>query len=91
MARKNDVEVKTDEEGVSKRKSASKAQNGNKPDQAAQQPDEQPVDAVLVIRQTSEDGQIGTIVQTVGDVRITEAETLLKLGLKGFQKQIGVE
>jgi hypothetical protein len=52
-------------------------------------PSEPPLDAVIVIRE-EKDGQINTRVVTNGDVRVTEVETLLKLGLQGWQKQIGV-
>lgn len=50
---------------------------------------EPPLNAVLVIREEN-NGQIETKVVVNGDVRATEVETLLKLGLQGWQKQIGV-
>ena len=51
---------------------------------------EQP-NAVLVQRIEGEDGQLSVEVQTVGNVRITEIETVLKLGLKLIKDKFGVE
>jgi hypothetical protein len=51
---------------------------------------EQP-NAVLVQRIEGEDGQLSVEVQTLGNVRITEIETVLKLGLKLIKDKFGVE
>jgi hypothetical protein len=48
------------------------------------------LDAVLCIRLVDEAGKISVVVQTSGDVRATEVDTLLKMGYKNWQAQIGV-
>lgn len=57
------------------------------------QPEEAPTvtqpDAV-VIHRIEEDGQIRTVVQPVGDVRVTEVQTLMELGLQAWREQIGL-
>ncbi len=44
----------------------------------------------VVIHRLEEDGQIKTVVQPVGDVRATEVQTLLELGILSWREQIGL-
>lgn len=60
------------------------------PDVPEEQPAADPLDAIIVVRETNAEGGIDTRVILNGDVRATEVETLLKLGLQGWQRQIGV-
>lgn len=46
--------------------------------------------AVLVIKTVGEDGGIGTSIQVLGNVQITEVQTLLELGLKAFRNDVGL-
>lgn len=48
-------------------------------------------DGVLVYRQTGSDGNIVTGVQTLGGVQITEAQTLLELGIRDVRKHLGLD
>lgn len=58
-------------------------------DAAPDGPKEQP-DGVLVHRIDDGQGGFRTQVQVVGDVRITEIETILKVGLRGFRADLGL-
>lgn len=57
-------------------------------------PDEQAAEeqpnAVVVLREFAEDGGVQTKVVISGDIRITEVETILRLGLNGWQQQAGL-
>lgn len=44
----------------------------------------------VVIHRVEEDGQIKTVVQPIGDVRPTEVQTLIELGLQSWRDQIGL-
>lgn len=46
--------------------------------------------ALIVFKLEDDQGNIQTDVKWQGDIRPTEVETLLKLGLQGWQRQIGV-
>jgi hypothetical protein len=46
--------------------------------------------AVVILKQTDAEGAISVVVTHQGDVRPTEYETLLKMGLQRWQRQIGV-
>lgn len=48
------------------------------------------VNGVLVLRSESEDGTINFEVQTLGDVRITEADTILALGRVRLRQTLGI-
>jgi hypothetical protein len=61
--------------------------DGPIPPSPAQEPT---LDAVVVIRTPTEDGGYKTDITTTGDVRITEVETLMKLGLRGWLDKIGL-
>ena len=71
-------------------RAAKKALEQNAAMAAPETEQEQP-NAVLVQRIEGEDGQLSVEVQTVGNVRITEIETVLKLGLKLIKDKFGVE
>lgn len=47
-------------------------------------------DGVLVLVDYGDDGNITVDVQTVGSVRVTEVDTLLKTALKTFQARLGL-
>jgi hypothetical protein len=51
--------------------------------------EDETLNAVIVVKETV-DGEIRTKVVLSGTVQTTEVETLLKLGLKGFQEQMGL-
>jgi len=48
------------------------------------------LDAVLVTVKETEDGR-AVEVSTIGNIKLTEAATLLKLGAKAAEKQLGLE
>lgn len=52
--------------------------------------DEQPLNAVIVVKIEDENGNIGTNVIPNGDVRPTEIQTLLELAINSWREQIGV-
>lgn len=52
--------------------------------------DDTPMDAVIVIKTTADDGTIKTQVMTNGTVQATEVQTLLELGLKGWRERLGL-
>lgn len=52
--------------------------------------EEKPLNGVLVARVVGEDGSIFTDIQPVGDVQLTEIQTILELGLKAFREKIGL-
>jgi hypothetical protein len=54
-------------------------------EEAATQPE-----GVLVIKNTDEDGNIFTEIVPVGDVRMTEVQTILELGVLRWRSQIGL-
>lgn len=56
---------------------------------AAPPEEDQPLDAVIIVKELV-DGETRTKVVVNGSVQITEVETLLKLGLKGFQAEMGL-
>lgn len=51
-------------------------------------PEEKP-DAVVIFKRTDDEGNVTTAVQPLGDVKITEIQTLIELGLRGFREQLG--
>lgn len=53
-------------------------------------PDEQVPNAVIVHRMVDEQGNIQTEVAPVGDVQVTEIQTILELGIKRFRQQAGL-
>lgn len=68
-----------------------------KPDPEASVVVEKPEEAVaetpngvIVIRTTDDSGNQNFDVQVVGDVRITEADTILALGRKRLQQSLGI-
>jgi hypothetical protein len=46
--------------------------------------------AVIIHKIQSDDGSLNTAVEVIGDVRITEAETLMQLGLIGLRQRLGI-
>lgn len=54
------------------------------------QTEAQPQDGVFVLVQRAPDGGVATGVQTVGDVKITEIQTILELALKAFRADAGL-
>lgn len=46
--------------------------------------------AVVVHATRAEDGGVSTHVEVVGDVRVTEVDTLLALARKGWRERIGI-
>ena len=81
----------TDEAPKTPRKRASRAKPPEDPTPPeTPQVAEDPLPAVIVARVTTDDGGLDTKVIINGDVRPTEVETLLKMGLQGWQRQIGV-
>jgi hypothetical protein len=48
------------------------------------------VNAVIVIRRDTPDGGVETDVFLNGDVKATEAQTILELGLSAWRKKIGL-
>lgn len=52
--------------------------------------EEKPLNGVLVARVVSDDGSIYTDIQPVGDVQLTEIQTILELGLQAFRAKLGL-
>lgn len=48
------------------------------------------IDAVVVIKQTAEDGSISTDVVLQGEVKATEVQTILELAVRGWRQRIGL-
>jgi hypothetical protein len=46
--------------------------------------------AVLVIRKVEADGTINCDAVPLGDVQVTEVQTILELGLAGFRQKVGL-
>lgn len=59
-------------------------------EEAVNASEEQPLNAVIVVKVEDEDGNIGTNVIPNGDVRPTEIQTLLELAINSWREQIGV-
>lgn len=54
-------------------------------------PQEQPSpDGVFVVVNRAEGGGVGTSIQTIGDVKVTEVQTILELALKAFRSEAGL-
>lgn len=66
-------------------KLASKATAGQ-PEKA----EEVPLNAVVIIKNTDDKGNIGTEVVSQGDVLATEVQTLIELGLASWRVKIGL-
>lgn len=58
-------------------------------DQQSQE-DDTPFNGVVIVREFNEDGGVGTKVILSGNVKPTEVQTIIDLGLKGWREQIGV-
>jgi hypothetical protein len=57
----------------------------------ATKPKEEPTaNAVVVTREFGEDGNLNIDVSVIGDVKPTEAETLLRLGIRVIQGRLGL-
>jgi hypothetical protein len=73
---------------------AKKATRGSKaPEENGDVPEAQTEttpNAVLIQRNTDADGNIGVVVQTLGDVKLTEVQTVIELGLARFREQVGL-
>lgn len=57
----------------------------------AEELDPTPPNAVLVIREISPEGGISVTVQVLGDVRVTEAHTILRLAAKHVSETLHLE
>lgn len=58
---------------------------------AAQESDEdKPLDAVIIVKTVTPDGNFGTQVILNGDVKPTEVQTIIEFGLKGWRSQLGL-
>jgi len=55
------------------------------------EPQEQPADAVIVIKTTDENGNLRPVIQTSGGVQITEVQFLLEAGIQVFRKELGFD
>ncbi len=53
-------------------------------------PEPQQPNALLVIREIDEKGKIDTSIMVLGDVKVTEAETILGLALKNLRVELGL-
>lgn len=53
-------------------------------------PKSEELNAVLVVKHRDPDGSISTSIATNGNVEVTEVQTLLELGLKGWREKIGL-
>lgn len=51
---------------------------------------EAPQDGVFIAVQRNPDGGVATGIQVIGDVKITEVQTILELGLKAFRADAGL-
>lgn len=61
------------------------------PVEPAEAPQQETAPVVIILKETDPaTGNISTKVLPQGDVRPTEVETLIKLGLQAWQRQIGV-
>ncbi len=45
---------------------------------------------VLVLRVVEDDGRISTTTQPLGDVKVTEIQTILELGIQDFRAKAGL-
>lgn len=59
-------------------------------DNVQEAPDLQPPDGVLVTRLIDADGSISFDVVVLGDVKATEAQTLLEMGIIRWREKIGL-
>lgn len=50
----------------------------------------EPPDAVVVVKHRQEDGSVQTAIQVLGNVEVTEVQTLLELAVRGWREQIGL-
>ena len=50
----------------------------------------EPLNAVVVVKTTDDEGNIGTEVVMNGNVLPTEVQTLLELAVKGWRQRIGL-
>ncbi len=46
-------------------------------------------DAVVIFKRTDEEGNVTTAIQALGNVQVTEVQTLIELGLRGFRESLG--
>lgn len=53
-------------------------------------PEAKPSDSVLVLVTRSDDGSVEAVPQIVGDVRLTEVESILKLALQNWRTRAGL-
>lgn len=49
-----------------------------------------PLNGVIIVREEDGEGGVHTKIVLSGDVKPTEVETIIKLGLKGWHQQIGL-
>lgn len=59
-----------------------------KPEEAP--PEERPVNGVVVTRAFDPNGAVRAELSLLGDVKATEAQTLLELGIKQARRQLGL-
>jgi len=60
------------------------------PPETPDEPEQPPINAVVVHRIHADDGSIQCVAEPIGNVVATEVATILKLGLREFEKRIGV-
>jgi hypothetical protein len=53
-------------------------------------PAEEPLNAVIIVKEVNPDGSIATKVALNGDVNALEAQTLIEFGLKAWRDQVGL-
>lgn len=53
-------------------------------------PQERAPDGVFIVVNRDENGGVGTGIQTVGDVKVTEIQTIIELALKAFRNDVGL-
>lgn len=58
---------------------------------ADEAPQEAQVDGVLVRKEVGPEGNLSVSVQPIGNVQITEVQTLLELGVRYFREQVGLD
>lgn len=57
---------------------------------AAVTEDDQPLDAVIIVKTVTPDGNFGTSIVLNGNIQPTEVQTLIEFGLKGWRNQLGL-
>lgn len=60
--------------------------DGEKLQSIAREPD--PVNGVFIVRNIDGQGNIGVDLQLIGDTRLTEVDTILKLGLRALNSKL---